>query len=246
VTVRLLLAGTFIGVAALLVAAQPETVVECRRAAGPIRIDGLANEPTWKQAAIIDRFGVTWLAEPARPARTPTTARLLWDDGFLYFHADMRDADLFADVVEHDGHIWTNDVFELFFRPDERKLGYYEFEVNAANAVLDMYLPSRGSGGYQRWRRAHRFSLLTAVKLRGTLNDPGDRDDGWSVEGRIPWRDFAPTGGRPKAGDRWRFALCRYDYSIDFEDHETSSSAPLKAPSFHHYEDYQLLEFAGR
>lgn len=226
-------------------AEEPEPVVECRRASTPIEIDGAANEPAWQRATVVDGFAVSWKERP-RPARTGTKARLLWDDEFLYFHAEMEDADLYADVTEHDGMIWNNDVFELFFRPDEMKRGYYEFEISAANTVLDMYLPSRGSGGYARWKKAHPFSLKTAVKLRGTLNDPRDRDGGWSVEGRIPWRDFGPTGGRPDVDAIWRFALCRYDYSVDFEDLETSSSAPLKAPSFHRYEDYQRLRFVGR
>ena len=39
-------------------------------------------------------------------ARTATTAKLLWDREYLYFFADMEDADLFADVTEHDGKTW--------------------------------------------------------------------------------------------------------------------------------------------
>ena len=50
-------------------------------------------------------------------SRTATTAKLLWDREYLYFFADMEDADLFADITEHDGNLWNNDVFELFFRP---------------------------------------------------------------------------------------------------------------------------------
>ena len=74
-------------------------------------------------------------------ARTATTAKLLWDREYLYFFADMEDSDLFADIKEHDGELWTNDVFELFFRPDADKPGYYEFQVNAAGAKFDAFYP---------------------------------------------------------------------------------------------------------
>ncbi len=205
-------------------------------------VDGRADEPAWARAAPIESFAPHWLG---RPARSKTRARLLWDDEALYFFAEMEDADLYADIVERDGMAWLNDVFELFFKPSDRALGYYEFQVNAAGAILDMYLPSRGSGGYARWARAHPFGTGAAVTLRGTLNRAEDDDQGWSAEGRLPWRDFSPTGGRPKAGDVWRFALCRYDYSKAFEQQDLSSCAPLTRPDFHRYEDYARLRFAG-
>jgi hypothetical protein len=224
------------------------TVFECRWAEGPIRIDGKADEPAWKKAQVIDHFYLPWLGEKTRPARTATRARLLWDKDFVYFFADMEDADLYADVTEHDGMTWENDVFELFFKPAADRPGYYEFQVNAAGTVLDMYLPRRGAGGYRRFKNDGDFHVEAKVVLRGTLNNWTDRDSGWSVEGRIPWKDFHRTGGRPAVGASWKFALCRYDYSVDFEGPELSTCAPLRSltiPDFHHHEDYATLLFVG-
>ena len=81
-------------------------------------------------------------------ARTATTAKLLWDREYLYFFAEMEDTDLFAEITEQDGMLWLNDVFELFFRPDADKPGYYEFQVNAAGTQMDLFLPRRGAGGF--------------------------------------------------------------------------------------------------
>ena len=47
-------------------------------------------------------------------------------------------------------------------------------------------------------------------------------------------------------GDKWRFALCRYDYSVYHERPELSSTAPLTFPDFHRYEDYGELTFVGK
>ncbi len=221
------------------------TLYECQWAAGPIKLDGLANEEAWKSAPVIDHFYLPWMRTQARPALTSTKAKLLWDNDYLYFHADMEDHDLYADVTEHNGVTWNNDVFELFFKPSKDKLGYYEFQVNAANTSMELYLPSRGSGGYGRWKNVFKMGLESKVALRGTLNDWKDRDEGWSVEGRIPWSGFAPTGGKPEAGAEWKFTLCRYDYSTDLEGTELSTCSPLQQLSFHQYEDYSTIRFVG-
>jgi hypothetical protein len=213
---------------------------ECRRASGPIKIDGVLDEAAWEKAQVLKDFAVYW---EHRPAKTATKARLLWDDNYLYFAAEMEDSDLYADVTQRNGMTWTNDVFELFFKPSEKRLAYYEFQVNAANTQLELFLPSRGSGGYQRFGPLTKFGTESAVKLAGTLNDPADKDKGWTVEGRIPLSAFLNSGDKPQPGAKWRFALCRYDYSIAFEHVETSSTAPLTQPDFHRYEDYGELTF---
>lgn len=213
---------------------------ECRRASGPITLDGKLDEPDWEKAEVLS-FGVFW--EHRRP-KTATQARLLWDDDNLYFGGTMEDSDLYADIIQHNGMCWLNDVFELFFKPAEDKRAYYEFQVNAANTHLEMFLPSRGAGGYLRFAKG-KLGMESRVTLDGTLNTFEDKDTGWTVEGRIPWTAFKATGSRPKAGDRWRFNLCRYDYSTAFEDAETSCTAPLTRPNFHRYEDYGVLTFMG-
>ena len=215
---------------------------ECRWASGPIAIDGVNQEAAWQKAQLLQDFAVYW---QNRKPKTATKARLLWDDDYLYFTADMEDSDLYADVKEHNGMCWTNDVFELFFRPDDKKLLYYEFQVNAANTQLEMVLPSRGAGGYQRFAPNTRLGMESAVKLDGTLNHWQDQDKGWTVEGRIPWKAFADAGGKPKAGAKWRFNLCRYDYSVAFDRAELSCIAPLSYSDFHRYEDFSVLTFVG-
>jgi len=222
-------------------AGAPETVFQCRFTERPVTIDGSGGEAAWKQAPVIDGFRQHWAGTKARAT---TRARLLWDRENLYFLADMDDADLFADLREHDAKTWLNDVFELFFKPADDKPGYYEFQVNAANTVMDMFLPSREGGGFDKFIADGDFHIEAKVSLRGTLNQRDDRDRGWTVEGKIPWRDFLRSGGRPAVGEQWKFALCRYDYTKGREP-EISSCAPLTKPSFHRWEDYAALRFEG-
>jgi uncharacterized repeat protein (TIGR03806 family) len=233
--------------ASLLYADDRPIAFECRFTELPIEIDGSSADEAWKSAQLIDHFYLPWLGANARPARSATQARLLWDRENLYFLAEMEDKDLFADINEHDGNIWQNDVFELFFKPDEKCNGYYEFEINAQAAVLDIFFPQRDKDSAQYFK-AFDFHLDVKVKRDGTLNERDDRDVGWTVEGKIPWRDFIKTGGRPNVGERWRFALCRYDYEKDADAPELSTCAPLNSKQhadFHLTEDYALLQFTG-
>ena len=221
---------------------------ECRWADTPIVIDGSDDDPAWKNAQVIESFGQTWLGDKAPPLRGKTRAKLLWDRDYIYFYADMEDADLFADVTQHDGPIWENDAFELFFQPAADKPGYFEFEVNAANAVLDAFYPKRDIPNAMKHILAGEFRMETKVRLRGTLNKRDDVDKGWSVEGRIPWADFLRAGGRPEPGEQWGFTLCRCNYDKD-KPLELTATAPFKERKsgefFHQIEDYPPLKFVG-
>ena len=189
-----------------------------------------------------------WVRSGSDQPRTATRAKLLWDREYLYFFAEMDDTDVYADIKQHDGMTWNNDVIELFLKPALDKPGYYEFQVNAAGTTLDMFLPRRNAGAYERFKADGDFDFPAAVQVNGTLNRWADTDTGWSAEGRLAWKDFARTGGRPKPDERWTFALCRYDYSVDFEGPALSTSAPLKTnptPNFHFFEDYAPIRFVG-
>lgn len=240
-------------VAAKPAATKPEPkpkppAYECRWATGPITVDGRADEPAWAAAQPIEpaAFAVHWAKQPeARPAQSETRAKLLWDGQNLYFYAEMEDRDLFADVAEHDGATYYNDVFELFFKPDDKKTGYYEFEVNPLNTRFDLYAPIRDFLKFDEFLKQDPFSWRTAVVRRGTLDDRTDRDEGWSVEGVIPWVDMIHTGARPVVDETWSFALCRYDYNNAWARPNLTSNAPLSRADFHLTEDYVPIQFRG-
>ncbi len=229
-------------------AEAPPDDYTCYFTEGPIEIDGKAAEAAWKVAKPVNDFGMAWARDGQTKPKTATRAKMLWDREHVYFFAEMDDSDLYADVTQHDGSTWNNDVFELFFKPADDKPGYYEFQVNAANTTLDAFMPRRGAGGFDRFKGDGDFDFKTEVVLNGSLNQWHDHDQGWTVEGRLSWKDFSRTGGRPVVGERWKFALCRYDYSVDFEGPCLSSCAPLKTnphPDFHYWEDYAPIRFVG-
>jgi hypothetical protein len=214
----------------------------CRRAQTPPVLDGKLDDPCWQRAAVIDHFASFW-TEPKAP-RPGTTAYLVWDDDALYYAARMTDLELRSFGTKRNDHLWNGDVFELFFKPSRGRPEYYEFQANPRGVVFEVPFPKRGHdfGGFDK---VAPLGSKAVVVLNGTLDQPGDRDEAWTVEGRIPWSAFTPTGGKPQPGDEWQFALCRYDYGPQGTQPVTMSSAPLTKPSFHRYEDYGTLRFEG-
>jgi hypothetical protein len=213
----------------------------CRRTRRAPRIDGRPTDEAWANASTIDRFPAFWNGEPGTNA---TRARLLWDDDALYFAAEMDDAELRSFGTKRNDRLWEGDVFELFFKPRRDQPAYYEFQVNPHSVILELAFPRRGFD-FATLAARPPLGLTAAAVAEGTVDHPGDRDHGWTVEGRIPWSTFAPTGGRPEPGAVWSFALCRYDYGPPGTSPVLTSSAPLTRRSFHRYEDYGRLHFEG-
>lgn len=210
----------------------------CLRAIEAITIDGNLDDLAWEEANEIADF---YLPATFETPAGETATRLLWDDEWLYWSVEAADRDLFALRSQRDDLLCRDDVFELFLKPREAERSYYEIEINPRNATFDLFFGSRGSGGADRWK-GWDPELKSAVKLDGTLNGYRDEDGGWSMEMAIP---LEALHVKPAADEVWKFAVCRYDYSVYLEGVELSSCAPLTRPSFHRYEEYLELRFMG-
>lgn len=206
----------------------------------PPKLDGKLDDPCWRSAKPIEDFAAFWAGEP----RSGTRAYLVWDHEALYYAAEMTDAELRSFGKSRNAHLWEGDVFEMFLKPSKDRPEYYEFQVNPRAVVFEVAFPKRGPLPHP-FDQEPVLGHKAAVALDGTLDQPGDVDRGWTVEGRIPWTAFAPSGGKPKPGAVWSFALCRYDYGPQGTEPVLMSTAPLTQRSFHRYEDYGSLRFEG-
>jgi hypothetical protein len=212
----------------------------CRWAAEPPLLDGKLDDRCWQKASVIDHFASFW----TKTSRPGTFAYLMWDNDALYYAAAMTDQELRSFGTKRNDTLWEGDVFELFFKPRRDKPQYFEFQANPRMLVFEMAFPRRGDDP-RAFLTAAPLGSKAVVALQGTLDRPGDRDQGWTVEGRIPWSAFAVGGGKPTPRDEWLFALCRYDYGPEGTRPVLMSSAPLTQPKFHGYEDYGTLRFEG-
>ena len=170
---------------------DPYGYVACRTS-GPITIDGLLDEADWLRAAETEEFrDISGEGFPIPKYRT--TARMLWDDDFLYIAAQLEEPNVQARLTQRDTVVYYDNDFEVFIDPDGDAQNYYEIEVNATGVVFDLFLQKP----YRAPSRAYvTFSwdapgMLLATHINGTLNDSTDLDRGWTVEMAIPRRAIA-------------------------------------------------------
>jgi hypothetical protein len=190
----------------------------CRRAAGPLKIDGRLDEASWADAGWTEVFGD--IEGPSKPApRFRTRVQMLWDDDDLYIGAYLEEPHVWATLTARDSIIFQDNDFEVFIDPDGDTHTYYELEMNALNTVWDLLLvkPYRDGGpAVHSWDIQ---GLKTAVNVMGTLNDPSDRDKAWTVEIALPFavlKECIPGKPvRPAAGDQWRVNFSRVEYHVD-------------------------------
>ncbi|MBQ9096270.1 MAG: hypothetical protein IJY53_08030 [Akkermansia sp.] len=172
---------------------QPPTYV-CQRTNTPLSIDGKADESSWQQALPLSPLrDIEGAAIPNR-----TTVKMLWDAEYLYVHADMQEAHLWATLTERDSVIYRDPDFEVFIDPDGDTKNYVEIEVNALNTVWDLLLTEPYRSGNLALHDWDIPGLKHAVHLRGTLNDSRDCDEGWSVEMAIPWVSIIGHSNHPR------------------------------------------------
>ncbi len=192
----------------------------CQQAAAAPKIDGKLDDAAWAAAAWTDEFvDIEGSAKP-KP-RFRTRAKMLWDDQYFYVAADMEEPHVWGTITKHDEVIFQDPDFEVFIDPNGDSHEYYEFEMNALNTGWDLFLPKPYKDGGSAQNEWEIPGLKTAVHVRGTLNDPSDRDEGWSVEMAFPWKvmgEHARRPAPPQEGDQWRVGFSRVEWQIEIKD----------------------------
>lgn len=216
----------------------------CYQASSPIVIDGKLDEPAWKQAELIDTF---YIYRPEGATNlTVAKAWLTWDQKNLYVAVECEDDDIYSYSDKHDAEFWRGDVAEFFVKPSTSMPGYCEFVMAPNGEFYDARYPSRGAGGFHRFK-SWSSNAKVATVINGSDGNWKDTDTGYTVEMAIPFSAFEDIAKHPVVGDTWNFGVFRYDYSKSFEDTLLMMSIP-EAPShgYHYYEGYRPMVFAPK
>ena len=179
-----------------------------------ITIDGRLDEPAWKAAESTGPFVDVRSGQENPGLPTQGSAKLLWDDKFLYVGFEVSDKKVHGGwpAGAKDAHLWEKDTVEMMIDPDgdgDNK-DYYEIQVNPQNLVFDtqydeLQLPERQRPGPLRPRGVERQPRERRPGPRGTLDDDSDTDQGYTVEMEIPWASFTKAQRSPPApGTTWR------------------------------------------
>jgi hypothetical protein len=190
----------------------------CYYAAQRPVIDGSGSEAVWQQAPWTEDF--TDIEGDIRPKPLQRTrTKMLWDSTYLYIYAELRETDLWGTLHQHDTVIYDDNDFEIFINPDNTTHRYFELEINALGTVMDLFMDKPYRNGGKPLLSWDTQGLLSAVTTAGTLNHPGDIDEGWSVEMAIPLKSLCFWGDRPvRDGDQWRINFSRVEWDRDVRD----------------------------
>ena len=158
--------------------------VTARRTDEPPVIDGVLDEPAWRDATVVEDFRVT---EPIAgvPLRQPTVVRILYDEEAIYFGFTCFDdpAAVVRTALRRDADLRSDDrimvMLDTFY---ERRTGY-AFQVNPNGARWDALIEDGGSVNSQ-------WDAIWDAESRMT-------DSGWVVEIAIPMKSLNfPEEGR--------------------------------------------------
>ena len=233
-----------LGVLAVLdVDPLPTSVVAAR---GSVSIDGVLDESLWTSAprtALVDSLA----GEPVRlgakredaPGWGPTEVAFAWDESSLYVAAWLPDRDLRGTFTTRDEPIWKEEVFELFVFGDARRADYLELQVSPRGVQFDSRF-ERYRNGDEAWNSA----FAAPVDVRGTIEAPEDRDEGWTTELAVPWSEVCehtevecPVGpGTTLRVNTFRLERPRKGSAVGL------ALSPTRVPDFHAPENSAVLE----
>ncbi len=226
------------------------------RSAGKLEIDGRLDEPGWQRVSWTDEFQDIEGVSSENP-EFRTRCKMLWDDTHFYVAADLQDRHVWATLKERDATIYHDNDFEIYIDPDGDTHEYYEVEINALGTILDQLLtkPYRdGGSAVMAWDIA---GLKSAVHIWGTLNNPLDEDEGWTVEIALPWAVLKECAHRlvpPRPGNQWRVNFSRVQWEVGEGGRsgksadsrsQTWSWSPQGANTMHHPERWGYVQFSA-
>ena len=149
-----------------------------------------------------------------------TNTKMLWDDDNLYIFAKLYEEHIWGDITTRDSTMFLNNDFEVFITPNDHVNSYGEFEINALGTEWDLFLnkPYRlGGRADSSWNIE---GLKSAVSIDGTINNPNDIDNFWTVEIAIPLNQISLLKdpyfeNDVKAGTVWRINFSRVNWEFD-------------------------------
>ena len=214
-----------------------------RRCTKPPKIDGELDDDAWKSVSKTSSFvdlisGVGTMHE--------THAGMLWDDENLYVAFWVTEPNVEAKYLKRDDPIYYDNDVEIFIAGKDAYYEFeinphgtvyegffvwedaYRRDDYSTDPQLKRSLPKVqpfNGVGFRNHPRGKRIAFLgydfpnfkSAVAINGTLNDPSDRDQGWTVELVFPWKEmkWLARGDQrslpPENGDEWRIDLFRFN-----------------------------------
>ena len=181
---------------------------------GKMVIDGKSDELDWSRAPWTEYFTDIETGANAE-ANSKARCKMLWDSQYLYVYNEFQEQDIWASLTQQDYPIYQDNALEIFINPDGSTFNYFEFQINANEAVWDLFIPRPNRSGGRNLSSWDIKGLKKAVHIVGTLNNPSDKDSSWNVELAIPFVSLGIRNNFIKAGTIWRMNFSRVQWQLD-------------------------------
>lgn len=217
---------------------------EVHRTKAPITIDGVLTEEEWGHAPETSPFREVFQPGDLQEART--TAKLLWDDKYLYVAFICWDDDIWSNYTKFDDPVYAEEAAEIFIDPEGCGRHYWEIDISPRNVVVDLNITRAGfQAKAATLARYNVKGLKTGVKVYGTLDNRNDKDEKWTAEMAIPWLDFKgrKVNVPPKIGDSWRANMFRCERAGPAKEDDQFLSWSLSPGVFHQPKNFGVLVF---
>ena len=105
-----------------------------KKSAAPLRLDGLLDEPAWKEAQLAGSFNQVFPFDTAK-ATVQTEVWTTFDDAFLYIGAKVYEPreEYIISSLKRDFDAGESDVFIVVLDPFQDKLNGFFFELSPYN-----------------------------------------------------------------------------------------------------------------
>jgi hypothetical protein len=197
-----------------------------------IKIDGVLDEPAWKNA---EPFYLTPLNK-LEPLKAKTAVRTLWSKDMLYIAFecfDDRVSDMkFEPRPQDHPDTWRDSAVEVFLNPSGDRKTYFQLIVNPAGSQVDT-----------AWQ-----TLEDRIKPDGSWESGANmamktNADSWVVEMAVP---FKAIGIEPKPGSAIVANFCRSRHlKSDDKASQLLASSPILIRGFTDLEKFGTLVLAG-
>lgn len=194
---------------------EEHNVYYCQKTSKSITIDGNIYGTEWDKAEWSERFVDIQGKNKKSSPKFNTRIKMLYDDTYLYIAAELEEPHIWGTLLNRDDTIYFDNDFEVFIDPDYDEKNYIEFEINALGTEWDLLMPKTYNAGGRNITSYDIEGLKSAVKIYGTLNDPSDIDEKWTIEMAFPIKailEQSSRGSELKANDRWKINFSRVEW----------------------------------
>jgi hypothetical protein len=185
-----------------------------------INIDGKDTESAWTKAHWSETF-VGIEGKTNHEATYKTRYKMLWDDNYLYVYVKIEEPHIWAKLKAHDQIIFQDNALEIFIDTDSGTHDYIEFQINAFAAVWDLIMTKPYRNGGESISTWDVKGLKKAVWIDGTINNPTDKDNLWSVELAFPVNALK-FGSRKTSltNTTWRMNFSRVQHEMEVKGND--------------------------